>query len=110
MNKRIGFTLIGLLIVVAIIVILATISVPIFLNAQFRAIVARVQADHKTLSNSIEMYRLDFGMPPKSNFNAGIALYDSGKCNKGFAIKTEYLEMFDNSICFLSRISYILKV
>lgn len=54
-----AFTLIELLIVVAIIGILAAIAVPNFLNAQVRARIARVQADMRTLSNALEMYRLD---------------------------------------------------
>ncbi len=54
-----GFTLIELLIVVAIIGILAAIAVPNFINAQVRAKVARVEADHKSLGTAIEMYFLD---------------------------------------------------
>lgn len=58
MNRK-AFTLIELLIVVAIIGILAAIAVPNFLNAQLRARVARVVSDMKALSTAEEMYRLD---------------------------------------------------
>ena len=54
-----AFTLIELLIVVAIIGILAAIAVPNFLNAQERAKVSRAQADIRSLANALEMYRLD---------------------------------------------------
>ncbi len=54
-----AFTLIELLIVVAIIGILAAIAVPNFLNAQVRAKVSRVEGDFRTLSTAIEMYYLD---------------------------------------------------
>lgn len=58
MEKR-AFTLIELLIVVAIIGILAAIAVPNFLNAQMRAKVARVVSDMKALALAEEQYRID---------------------------------------------------
>ena len=57
--KRKAFTLIELLIVVAIIGILAAIAVPNFLQAMIRAKVARVLADHRALATAENMYRLD---------------------------------------------------
>lgn len=54
-----AFTLIELLIVVAIIAILAAVAVPNFLEAQVRAKVARVKTDMRTLATAIETYRLD---------------------------------------------------
>ncbi|MBD3267512.1 prepilin-type N-terminal cleavage/methylation domain-containing protein [bacterium] len=57
-----AFTLIELLIVVAIIGILAAIAVPNFLNAQTRAKVARVESDFKALGTALEMYKLDNGL------------------------------------------------
>ncbi len=58
-TKPKAFTLIELLIVVAIIGILAAIAVPNFLNAQMRATVTRTVADFKALHSAMEMYRLD---------------------------------------------------
>lgn len=57
MNK--AFTLIELLIVVAIIGILAAIAVPNFLQAQIKAKVSRVLADHRALATAETMYRMD---------------------------------------------------
>lgn len=54
-----AFTLIELLIVVAIIGILAAIAVPNFLNAQTRAKLARCKSDLKAISMAEEMYFLD---------------------------------------------------
>ncbi len=62
-----AFTLIELLIVVAIIGILAAIAVPNFLNAQVRAKVARVYGDIKAQGNALEQYRLDNNHYPPSN-------------------------------------------
>lgn len=59
-----AFTLIELLIVVAIIAILAAIAVPNFLEAQTRAKVARVQADMRTMHTAVETYRVDNNKVP----------------------------------------------
>lgn len=59
-----AFTLIELLIVVAIIAILAAIAVPNFLEAQVRAKVARVMSDMRTMATGLEMYRVDYNMYP----------------------------------------------
>lgn len=61
-----AFTLIELLIVVAIIGILAAIAVPNFLNAQIRAGVTRVKADFRTIMTALETYRLDNNDYPRS--------------------------------------------
>ena len=59
MNPKSAFTLIELLIVVAIIAILAAIAVPNFLEAQTRSKVSRVLADFRSLATAIESYAVD---------------------------------------------------
>jgi prepilin-type N-terminal cleavage/methylation domain-containing protein len=55
-----AFTLIELLIVVAIIALLAAIAVPNFLEAQTRAKVSRAQSDLRTIATALEAYRTDY--------------------------------------------------
>lgn len=62
--KRKAFTLIELLIVVAIIGILAAIAVPNFLNAQLRAKIARGYSDMKAILTAVEQCRLDRNATP----------------------------------------------
>ena len=67
MKNRCAFTLIELLIVVAIIGILAAIAVPNFMNAQIRAKIARTLSDIKAQATGLEEYRLDNNVYPPSN-------------------------------------------
>lgn len=59
MNHR-AFTLIELLIVVAIIAILAAIAVPNFLEAQTRSKVSRARSDLRSVAVALEAYRVDY--------------------------------------------------
>jgi len=58
-NQKKAFTLIELLIVVAIIGILSGIAIPNFLEAQVRSKVARVKSDMRVLATALESYHTD---------------------------------------------------
>lgn len=68
MRPKRAFTLIELLIVVAIISILSAIAVPNFLEAQTRSKIARAKADLRTLATGLEAYTVDYNSPPRGNF------------------------------------------
>jgi prepilin-type N-terminal cleavage/methylation domain-containing protein len=63
------FTLIELLIVVAIIAILAAIAVPNFLEAQTRSKIARISSDMRTAATGLEAYYVDHNKYPFDHRN-----------------------------------------
>ena len=74
-----AFTLIELLIVVAIIAILAAIAVPNFLEAQTRAKVSRAKADMRTMATGLESYYVDNNRYPINPSNSPTpTVYPSG--------------------------------
>ena len=70
-----AFTLIELLIVVAIIAILAAIAVPNFLEAQVRSKVSRAMADMRSLATALECYAVDYNRYP---FQGAVGMNPAG--------------------------------
>lgn len=96
MKKSKAFTLIELLIVVAIIAILAAIAVPNFLEAQTRAKISRAKADMRSLVTAIETYHIDNNTYLKCNLPAN-ALRTPGRGNS-----REVFERLTTPISYLS--------
>jgi type II secretion system protein G len=70
MKQNRAFTLIELLIVVAIIAILAAIAVPNFLEAQTRSKVSRCAADMRSMRTALESYAVDNNQYPETDIGA----------------------------------------
>ena len=86
-QKRSGFTLVEIMIVVAIIALLASIAVPNFLRARKRSQATRILEDLRVLDNATDQYAIEnnktSGMNPVWNdlkvyIKTGSTLYASG--------------------------------
>jgi len=93
-----AFTLIELLIVVAIIAILAAIAVPNFLEAQTRAKVSRNMADFRTATTAFETYHIDYNIYPYDGYvhirqstPLGFDEYNSNRISKNLTTPVSYL-------------------
>ncbi len=97
-SRKAAFTLIELLIVVAIIAILAAIAVPNFLEAQTRSKISRAKADMRSIAVGVESFRLDNNRWP-TNTNA--TFWGS------YLLWTEYINELTTPIAYLSSNQFV---
>ena len=93
-----AFTLIELLIVVAIIAILAAIAVPNFLEAQTRSKVSRAKSDMRSVATAIEAYAVDNNSFPKCN------LWGHAMWTQGRALNRPTFERLTSPIAYISSV------
>lgn len=77
-RNRKGFTLIELMIVIAIIIILAAIAIPNYLRMTQKAKKSRVASDFESLATALEAYNTDWGTYPVVATLAGFGKNGSG--------------------------------
>jgi type II secretion system protein G len=97
---RKGFTLIEIMIVVAIIALLAVIAMPNYFRARKRAQAARIMDDLKALSSAVDQYTIEFGKTPgqvlsldqiRPYVKTHTVLYESGKDVFGHDYQASYV-------------------
>lgn len=65
-NTERGFTLVELMVVVAVIGVLATIAIPLYVNVQARGRIAKAQADSRSLVSAVGVYSAHMGAIPSA--------------------------------------------
>src|SRR5207245_8349853 len=100
-KSRRGFTLVEIMIVVAIIALLAAIAVPGFLRARKRSQASRILNDLRMIDSAVDQYAIETNRTSGATVNVtdwtnylkkGSLLYNSGKSLLGSAYGTQQVD------------------
>lgn len=81
---RPGFTLIELIVVISIILLLATITIPMLVQSRYTAKKAMIRAEIVEMERGLALYELDYGCyPPSEPGNSSQALVNALKGDPG---------------------------
>jgi prepilin-type N-terminal cleavage/methylation domain-containing protein len=105
-TRRGGFTLVEIMIVVAIIALLAAIAVPNFMRARKRAMGSQMLQDLRILNDAVEQYAIDTGKTTGATYyysdllpylKVGTRLYEND-------VNNNMVDPFGNSYCSSQQI------
>ena len=85
--KKKGFSIIELMVVVAVLAILAGIAIPYFAGAKRRAFLVACKENLRNISRSLDMYRLDYHLNDLNNYilsSSNNFLIETGFISKPF--------------------------
>lgn len=99
LNKnRGGFTLVEIMIVVAIIALLASIAVPSFLRARKRSQATRIKDEARLVDAAVDQYAIEFNLKPGDDIDAASleGYFKTGTRLQQAANAGEITDIFDN--------------
>ena len=83
-----GFTLIELIVVIAVLGVLATLIIPRVVGVKSKAETAAMEANEKIIRNALERYYLDHDEYPEEE--EGLKVLEGGYLEKGYLDETPY--------------------
>ncbi|MFW5866588.1 MAG: type II secretion system protein [Armatimonadota bacterium] len=95
-NRRRGFTLVEMLVVIAIIVVLVAILFPVFSSARHKARMVRCQTNLSALTQAMVEYKRQYHRyPPRPAYNTTEQIYTGGFS----ALYPDFLDAYEDLLC-----------